>query len=96
MPNGYKRHGKTTLFAALNSASGKVISLCQQRHRQKEWIKFLRLIDDAAPPGKELNLIADNYYVDQHNPNPKPFIWTAKAIANLSNVIRIKSAVLDL
>ena len=54
MTHDYKRHGTTTLFAAMNSASGKVISLCQQRHRHQEWIKFLRLIDDATPPGKEL------------------------------------------
>ena len=72
MTHDYKRHGTTTLFAALNSASGKVISLCQQRHRHQEWIKFLRLIDDATPPGKELHLIADNYAAHKH---PKVSRW---------------------
>lgn len=66
MTHDYKRHGTTTLFAALNAASGKVISLCQQRHRHQEWIKFLRLLDDATPDGKELYLIADNYAAHKH------------------------------
>jgi transposase len=66
MTHDYKRHGTTTLFAALNAASGKVISLCQQRHRHQEWIKFLRLIDEATPAGKDLHLIADNYAAHKH------------------------------
>ena len=72
MTHDYKRHGTTTLFAALNAASGKVISLCQQRHRHQEWIKFLRLLDDATPDGKELHLIADNYAAHKH---PKVVRW---------------------
>jgi hypothetical protein len=44
----------------MNTASGRVISLCQQRHRHQEWLKFLRLIDDATPASKDLHLIADN------------------------------------
>ena len=72
MTHDYKRHGTTTLFAALNAASGEVISLCQQRHRHQEWIKFLRLLDDATPPGKELHLIADNYAAHKH---PKVERW---------------------
>lgn len=72
MTHDYKRHGTTTLFAALNAASGKVISLCQQRHRHQEWIKFLRLLDDATPDGKELYLIADNYAAHKH---PKVQRW---------------------
>ena len=55
MTHDYKRHGTTTMFAAMNVASGKVISLCQQRHRHQEWIKFLRLIDEATPAGKQLH-----------------------------------------
>ena len=66
MTHDYKRHGTTTLFAAMNVASGKVISLCQQRHRHQEWIKFLRLIDDATPDDKQLYLIADNYATHKH------------------------------
>jgi len=66
MTHDYKRHGTTTLFAALHTATGRVISLCQQRHRHQEWIKFLRLIDDATPAGKDLYLIADNYATHKH------------------------------
>ncbi len=66
MTHDYKRHGTTTLFAAMNIASGKVISLCQQRHRHQEWIKILRLIDDATPDDKQLYLIADNYATHKH------------------------------
>ena len=62
----YKRYGTTTLFAALNVASGKVISLCQQRHRHQEWLKFLRLIDVATPADKQVYLIADNCAAHKH------------------------------
>src|ERR1700689_2303129 len=66
MTHDYKRNGTTTMFAAMNTASGKVISLCQQRHRHQEWIKFLRLIDDATPAGKDLYLMADTYATHKH------------------------------
>lgn len=153
MTHDYKRHGTTTLFAAMNAADGKVISLCQPRHRHQEWIRFLRLIDQDTPPGRELHIVADNYaahkhervrrwlkrhprfhvhytptssswlnmverffrdltsnrlrrgvfrsldeltdaldlYVDQHNANPKPFIWTAKATDILAKVLRAQA-----
>ncbi|MFN9432252.1 MAG: IS630 family transposase, partial [Acidobacteriota bacterium] len=67
MTGDYRRQGTTTLFAALNAASGKVISLCQQRHRHQDWIKFLRRLDDATPAGKDLHLIADNYSAHKHH-----------------------------
>ena len=154
MTHDYKRNGTATLFAALNAATGKVISLCQERHRHQEWLKFLRLLDEATPAGKELHIIADNYathkhakvqrwlakrprfhmhftptsaswlnmverffrdltehrlrrgvfrdveelitaidsYVDQHNDQPKPFIWTAKATDILEKVKRARTA----
>ena len=66
MIHDYKRQGTTTMFAAMNVASGKVFSLCPQRHRHQEWIKFLRLIDEATPDDKELYLIADNYATHKH------------------------------
>lgn len=72
MTHDYKRHGTTTLFAALNAASGQVISLCQQRRRHQEWIRFLRLLDEATPVGKELHLIANNYAAHKH---PKVERW---------------------
>ena len=152
MTHDYKRNGTATLFAALNTINGKVISLCQQRHRHQEWLRFLRLVDDATPAHKQLHLIVDNYathkhpavqrwlkrhprfhihftptsaswlnmverffrdltvnrlrrgvfrdvlelvhaidnYVDMHNQNPKPFIWTASANDILEKVKRAR------
>lgn len=153
MTHDYKRNGTATLFAALNTLNGKVISLCQDRHRHQEWIRFLRLVNDATPAHKQLHLIVDNYathkhpavqrwlkrhprfhlhftptsaswlnmverffrdltvkrlrgvfrdvmdlvtaidqYVDHHNKNPKPFIWTAKASDILEKVKRARKA----
>ncbi len=150
MTHDYKRHGTTTLFAALNVLDGQVIAQCQQQHRHVEWLKFLKQIDRETPKGKVLHLIVDNYathkhpvvkawlekhprfvmhftptsaswlnmverffrditterlrrgvftsvpeliaaineYVDHHNIEPKPFIWTAKAKDILQKVIR--------
>jgi len=154
MTHDYKRNGTATLFAALNTLDGSVISICQERHRHQEWLKFLRLLNDATPEDKELHLIVDNYathkhpkvqrwlarhprfhvhftptgaswlnmverffrdlteqrlrrgvfrdveelitaideYVDRHNENPKPFIWTAKASDILEKVKRARAA----
>jgi transposase len=154
MTHDYKRYGTTTLFAAMDAATGRVISLCQQRHRHQEWLKFLRLIDEATPLDRQIHLIADNYathkhvkvqrwlkrhprfhvhftptsaswlnmvkrffrdltenrlkrgvfrsvleliealdgYVDHHNEEPKPFIWTASAQDILAKVMRAQSA----
>ena len=52
MTHDYKRNGTTTLFAALNTATGEVYHLCQQRHRHHEWLKFLRLIDQTVAERK--------------------------------------------
>lgn len=152
MTHDYKRNGTATLFAALNTLDGTVISICQERHRHQEWLKFLRLLHDATPDDKELHLIVDNYathkhpevkrwltrhrrfhihftptsaswlnmverffrdltehrlrrgvfrdveelimaidqYVDRHNEQPKPFIWTAKASDILEKVKRAR------
>ena len=141
MTHDYKRNGTTSLFAALNIASGEVIGTCMPKHRHQEWIKFLNTIDSRVDPGKEVHIICDNYathkhakvkawqkrnkrfhfhftptsaswlnmverffrditenqlrrgvfksvdelveaieqYLNSHNENPKPFIWTAKA-----------------
>jgi transposase len=150
----YQRNGTTTLFAALNTLDGTVISMCQDRHRHQEWLKFLRLIDRKTPKHLQLHLIVDNYgthkhpevqqwlhkhprfvmhftptsaswlnmverffrditenrirrdsftcvadlehaiahYIDHHNKNPKPFIWTARADDILAKVTRAKAA----
>jgi transposase len=153
MTHDYKRNGTTTLFAALNTANGEVFGLCQQKHRHQEWLRFLRMIDQTVPAGKEIYLICDNYathkhenvkrwlekhkrfhvrftptsaswlnmverffrdltcnqlrrgvfrdleqlilaigeYIDGHNQNPKPFIWTAKANDILQKVTRAQT-----
>jgi transposase len=154
MTHDYKRNGTATLFAALNTLDGTVIGMCQERHRHQEWLKFLRVIDDVTPAGKQIYLIVDNYsthkhakvqrwlkrhtrfhvyftptsaswlnmverffrdltqnrlrrgvfrdveelimaiegYIDRHNEDPKPFIWTAKANDILEKVKRARKA----
>ena len=154
MTHDYKRHGTTTLFAALNTLDGTVISTCMPRHRHQEWLKFLKLIDKQTPKDKELHLIADNYathkapavkawlakhprfhmhftptsaswlnmverffrdlttkrlrrgvfcsvpeliaaieeYLDQHNEDPSPYIWTKSANDILAKVKRARRA----
>lgn len=57
----YMRHGTTTLFAALDIASGKVIGELHRRHRSKEFLKFLRTIDASVPATLEVHLVMDNY-----------------------------------
>jgi transposase len=154
MTHDYKRNGTTTLFAALNTATGEVYHLCQQRHRHHEWLKFLRMIDQTVSADKQIHIICDNYgthkhervqrwmarhkrfhvhftptsaswlnmverffrdltesrirrgvfkdleqlivaigdYIDRHNQNPKPFIWTAKANDILEKVTRAQAS----
>jgi transposase len=154
MTHDYKRHGTTTLFAALDVATGKVIGSCMKRHRHQEFLRFLREIDRATPKHLNLHLIVDNYathkhekvkawlakhprfhlhftptsaswlnqverffglitqerirrgaftsvadleaaimdYLDQHNAEPKPFVWTARASDILEKVARAKQA----
>src|ERR1017187_4312515 len=154
MTHDYKRNGATTLFAALDTATGEVYGLCQQPRRHQEWLRFLRLIDQTVPADKQIYLICENYathkhervqrwlgkhkrfhvrftptsvswlnmverffrditqnrlrrgvfqdleqlimaigeYIDGHNQNPKPFIWTAKANDILEKVTRAKTA----
>ncbi len=75
MTHDYKRHGTTTLFAALNILDGQVIGQCQQRHTHAEWLKFLRQIDRETPKHKTLHLIVDNYATHKH---PKVQAWLAK------------------
>ena len=57
----YSRHGTTTLFAALNVATGKVIGELHRRHRSKEFLSFLRTIDEAVPEKLAVHLVMDNY-----------------------------------
>ena len=75
MTHDYKRNGTTALFAALETVEGRVIGICQQRHRHQEWIKFLRFIDLSTPPDRELHLILDNYVTHKH---PRVQRWLAR------------------
>ncbi len=64
--HGYLRHGTTTLFAALDIASGQVLTECQHRHRHQEFLQFLRHIDAAVPPKLDVHLVVDNYATHKH------------------------------
>jgi transposase len=57
----YTRHGTTTLFAAFNILNGKVIGTCQDRHRSREFIRFLNHLEGQLPTDQEIHLIMDNY-----------------------------------
>lgn len=150
MTHDYKRHGTTTLFAALDVLTGTVIGQCMPRHRHQEWLKFLTTIDRQVPRDLQIHLIVDNYathkhqdvtawlgkhsrfhvhftptssswlnlverwfreltdkalrrgifhsvpdlvasiqeYIDAHNDDPRPYVWTATADSILAKVAR--------
>ena len=150
MTHDYKRNGTTTLFAALDVATGRVIGECMKRHRHQEFLRFLRTIDRNTAKGLGLHLVVDNYathkhakvkawlkrhprfhlhftptsaswinqverffglitedairrgvfrsvadlnaaiehYLEHHNADPKPFVWTASAPDILKKVAR--------
>ncbi|MCL5005077.1 MAG: IS630 family transposase [Acidobacteria bacterium] len=75
MTHDYKRHGTTTLFAALNVLEGTVIGHCMPRHRHQEFLKFLRQLDREIPTGLDLHMILDNYGTHKH---PGVQSWLAK------------------
>jgi len=68
----YKRHGTTTLFAALSMLDGRVIGDCMPRHRHQEFIRFLKRIDAETPQELDLHLIVDNYGTHKH---PRVAAW---------------------
>jgi transposase len=74
--NDYERHGTTSLFAALEVASGKVIGECHRRHRQQEFLKFMELVDSNVPAeAGEVHLILDNYGTHK---TPQVIRWFAR------------------
>jgi transposase len=75
MTHDYKRNGTTTLFAALDVLTGVVTGLCVPRHRNGEFLRFLRKIEREVPKGLAIHLILDNYATHKH-PNVKA--WLAK------------------
>jgi len=154
MTHDYKRNGTTSLFAAMNTLDGTIISQCHARHRHQEWLRFLNLLKAEAPKDVAVHVICDNYathkhakvqawakrnrrfvfhftptgaswlnmverffrdltdkalkrgsfynvddltgaileYVNQHNDDPKPFIWTKSANDILAKVKRARKA----
>jgi len=147
----YVRNGTTSLFAALDVATGNVVGKCQRQHRHQEFLSFLRTIEKTVPEGQEVHLIMDNYgthktpkvknwlarrphwhvhftptsaswlnlverffaeitnkqirrgtfrsvrelersieqYLQTHNENPKPFVWTATAEEIFGKITRL-------
>ena len=75
MTHDYKRHGTTTLFAALDVKSGIVIGECLPRHRAKEFLRFLRRIDRAVPGTRAVHLVLDNYATHK---TPEVKAWLEK------------------
>ena len=71
----YIRHGTTTLFAALDVATGAVLTQCKQRHRHQEFLSFLRHIDANVPKHLDIHLIIDNYATHKH---AKVKAWLAR------------------
>ena len=62
----YVRHGATTLFAALDIASGQIMAQCKRRHRHQEFLQFLNHIDKNVPEDLDVHLIVDNYSTHKH------------------------------
>lgn len=75
MTHDYKRNGTTTLFAALDVATGAVIGRCLPRHRHEEFLKFLRTVDRQVPKDLAVHMILDNYATHKH---PDVVKWLAK------------------
>ena len=70
----YVRHGTTTLFAALDIATGQVLTSCKKRHRHQEYLQFLNQVDANVPSDLDIHLVVDNYSTHKH---PKVKRWLA-------------------
>jgi putative transposase len=66
MTHDYRRHGTFTLFAALDTANGKVLRQCRPRHRHQEYLGFLREIKKNVPKNLDVHVIVDNYATHKH------------------------------
>ena len=71
----YYRHGTTSLFAALEVATGRIIGQCQPRHRHQEFVRFLDQVEAAVPAGLDIHLVLDNYATHK---TPKVAAWLKK------------------
>jgi transposase len=75
MTHDCKRNGTTSLFAAMNTLDGSIISKCMRRHRHGEWLAFLKHLQSNAPAHKDIPIICDNYATHKH---PKIKAWLAR------------------
>lgn len=75
MTHDYKRHGTTTLFAALDVATGSILHQCLPRHRHQEFLRFLRRVERSVTPELAIHVILDNYGTHKH---PKVQAWLAR------------------
>jgi transposase len=71
----YKRHGTTTLFAALDVATGEVLHDCMPRHRHQEFLRFMKRVEKSVERGLKIHVILDNYATHKH---PKVRAWLEK------------------
>lgn len=71
----HKRHGTTTLFAALDVATGEVIHQCLPRHRHQEFLRFIRAVEQQVDPSLDVHFVLDNYATHKH---PKVQAWLAR------------------
>jgi transposase len=93
MTHDYKRHGTTTLFAALEVAQGKVIGQCFARHRHQEFLKFLKRLDSEFPADVRLHMVLDNYGTHKH---PKAQDWLQRHPRFISHFVPTSSIWLNL
>jgi transposase len=89
----YKRNGTTTLFAALEVAQGKVVGQCFTRHRNQEFCKFLRRLDQEFPGAMRLHLVMDNYGTHKH---PNVQAWLKKHPRFVTHFVPTSSSWLNL
>jgi transposase len=93
MTHDYKRHGTTTLFAALEVAQGKVIGQCFARHRHQEFLKFLKRLDAEFPVEMNLHLVMDNYGTHKH---PRVQSWLQRHPRFVAHFVPTSSSWLNL
>jgi len=93
MTHDYKRHGTTTLFAALEVAQGKVIGQCFARHRHQEFLKFLKRLDSEFPAEVRLHMVLDNYGTHKH---PKVQDWLQRHPRFIPHFVPTSSSWLNL
>src|SRR3984957_751315 len=93
MTHDYKRNGTTTLFAALEVLQGRVVGQCFARHRNREFLKFLRRLDQEFPGEIPLHLVMDNYGTHKH---PNVQAWLKKHPRFLPHYVPTSSSWLNL